>query len=177
MRTFLMLLLACLLGACASVPQPLRGEFPALTPEQAADSQASVRWGGRIIEVLPAPDRTCLEVLGQPLDPRARPRAGDEEIGRFRACKVGFLDPAVFAQGRQVTVTGLIDGSETRQLGEYSYRMPRVAIDELMLWPEPAEIESIYLRHDPFFWNHPWWPSSRVIIIPNHTRPGRTPHS
>lgn len=175
MRTFILLLSSSLLGACASIPQPLRGEFAALTPEQATDAQASVRWGGRIIEVLPAPDRTCLEVLGQPLDTRARPRAGDEEIGRFRACKPGFLDPAVFMQGRQVTVTGRIDGTETRQLGEYSYQMPRVAIDELMLWPEPAEVDSIYLRHDPFFWSHPWWPSPRVIIIPHRARPEHAP--
>lgn len=166
MRTLLLLISLLLLGACASVPAPLQGEYADLAPAQAGDSQARVRWGGRIIEVLPATDRTCLEVLGQPLDARARPRAGDVEIGRFRACKAGFLDPAVFTAGRELTVTGSIDGTEVRALGEYQYRMPRVAIDELLLWPEPAEAESVYLRHDPFFWNHPWWPTPRVILIP-----------
>ena len=42
-----------LLGACASAPQPLQGNFLAVTPEQAVAGQqigAAVRWGGRIVE-------------------------------------------------------------------------------------------------------------------------------
>lgn len=170
MQRILLGFLVVLLSACASVPQPLRGEFADVAPAQGADPAAKVRWGGRVIEVLTSADQTCLEILGLPLDPSARPRLTDTEIGRFRACKSGFLDPAVFTQDREITITGQVVGEDTRQVGEYSYRMPRVAVDSLMLWPDRPDPQAYYLRSDPFFWNHPWWPSPRIIVLPPRGR-------
>lgn len=164
-RSALLLALStALLCGCASIPEPLRGEFSTLSPAQAHDQADSVRWGGRVIEVWPQTGETCLEVLGMPLDASARPRDLDADIGRFRACKSGFLDPAVFLSGREVTVTGKISGSVDRQIGDYSYPMPKVTIDTLLLWPERPQFEQIYMHTDPFF--GPWWGPSPVIMYP-----------
>jgi outer membrane lipoprotein len=163
-RTLLIAIALTLLTACATIPEALRGDFTEVTPEAALGTNATVRWGGRIIDVWPTGQETCLEILGKPLDARARPRATDREIGRFRACQPDFLDPAVFAAGREVTVTGRITGEETRTLGEYAYRMPKLAIEQLLLWPERAEVQRVVIYDDywgPFF---PYPP--RIIVVP-----------
>lgn len=151
---------ACLLSGCVTIPEPLRGEFSDLPPDQATAGAERVRWGGRVIDVLPAAEQTCLEVLGMPLDARARPFDVDADIGRFRACKAGFFDPAVFVSGREVTVTGSVEAQVDRQIGEYTYKMPQVRVDTLFLWPQRPDIERIEIYNDPFpfFGVYPWWP-------------------
>jgi outer membrane lipoprotein len=166
MRTLTAAIALSLLAGCASIPEPLRGDFPELAPESALGSNAAVRWGGRIIDVWPSSGETCLEVLAKPLDTRARPRVTDTEIGRFRACKSDFLDPALFATGREVTITGRIVGEATRTLGEYEYRMPKLAVDELLLWPERPAVQRVHIYDDPFFWGpFPPYPP-RIIVVP-----------
>jgi len=160
-----------LLAGCASVPEPLRGEFAQIEPDAAVGSSGQVRWGGRIVEVLPTPKSTCIEILGMPLDTRARPFNLDHDIGRFRACKTGFLDPAIFIAGREITITGTIAGEDTRQLGEYAYRMPRIEVGEILLWPERPQIERVLVHQDPFFFGRGWWPVAPVIIYTHRTRP------
>lgn len=162
----LVLIAASLLAACATVPEPLRGEFAAVAPSQEAPPGQPVRWGGRVIDVLPGAEQTCLEVLGMPLDGSARPLDLDADIGRFRACKSGFLDPAVFIGGREVTVTGTLATQVERQIGEYTYRMPQLQVATLFLWPERPEYDYIYLQSDGFFGYYPWWPAAPVVIHP-----------
>ena len=142
-----------LVGGCATAPKPLQGEFSALLPEQASVAQPAgerVRWGGGIVTVSPTANQTCIEVLGRDLNESARPRSTPDLIaGRFLACRSGFYDPAIFAPEREVTVTGRIDGYETRRIGEYDYQYPRVAADVIYLWPERREV-GVY-HHSPFF--------------------------
>ncbi len=55
-KSLLPLPLALLLGACATTPQPIAGEFTAVTPAQSVASGRTgerVRWGGVIIRVEP----------------------------------------------------------------------------------------------------------------------------
>jgi outer membrane lipoprotein len=167
----LIVLGASLLTACATIPEPLRGDFAAIDPGQAAPVEQRVRWGGRIVDVLPGPERTCLEVLGMPLDSSARPFDLDADIGRFRACRPGFLDPAVFVSGREITVTGAVEAEVERQIGEYTYRMPQVQVDTLFLWPERPEYDYIYLHSDGFFGYYPWWPAAPMVIHPRPRKP------
>ncbi len=171
MKSILLSLGLTLLVGCASVPEPLRGEFTDVEPDAAIGATGQVRWGGRIVEVMPMPDTTCIEILGMPLDVRARPLDLDHGTGRFRACKGGFLDPAIFATGRDITVTGSVVGEETRELGEYSYRMPRIAIDEVLLWPERPRIEHVRVHDDPFAWRRGWWPVGPVFIYRSRLTP------
>lgn len=162
-----------LLAGCASAPKPLRGEFSAIAPEQASAAQATgdtVRWGGRIVAAVPDADATCIEILGRSLSDIARPtRAADESTGRFLACRSGFYDPAIFAPDRDVTITGRIVGYETRPIGEYEYRYPRVAADTVYLWPERTEY-----RYDPY--PTPFWPAFRPHWWGGYYMPVRAPY-
>lgn len=155
MNRFVLLLAAsATLAGCATPPKPLRGTFAPLAPEQAAStgrSGDSVRWGGRIVAVEPTPEHTCFEVLGRDLGDSARPvRSADQSQGRFIACRTGFYDPAIFTTERDITVTGTITGFETRRIGEYDYRYPRVAAEVIYLWPE--------LSQDRIYYSDPFWP-------------------
>lgn len=173
---------ACLaLGACATVPQPLAGEFTPVTLHQAASANGSqVRWGGEIIETVPGSDHTCIYALSRPLDASARPESDQDSMGRFVACHAGFYDPAIFTKGRDITVVGSLDGTLTRKVGEYDYPYPRVAADTIYLWPRPStrQAERRPFIYDPFWgprWANPYWyPGPRVIVVPTHDHPDST---
>lgn len=173
MKTATLTVLSLALTGCATAPKPLQGEFAALMPAEASIRQRLgdvVRWGGAIVAVTPAPAETCFEVLGRDLDASGRPlRADDTSSGRFLACRAGFYDPAIFAPDREVTVTGRIDGFESRRIGEYDYNYPRLAAEVVYLWPE-RRTEDFYYHADPF------WPSSHPFWWGGHYIPVRHSH-
>jgi outer membrane lipoprotein len=162
LRLAIPLLAALSLGACASAPKPIRGEFSTLSPEQASQQGtpgATVRWGGSLIAVEPEASRTCFTVLSRPLRSDGKPQLKREVTdGRFIACRSGFYDPALFAEGRDVTFTGQIGGFERRAIGSYEFNYPRLDADVVYLWEEREE--RIDPRHAyPYrspFWG-PWW--------------------
>ena len=144
------------LAACATQPTPLQGEYATVTPRDASTIDATgqvVRWGGRIVQTEPHDNRTCFEVISTRLDVSARPYwASDVDDGRFIACRSGFYDPAVFEPNREVTFTGHIEGYDTRKIGGYDYRFPRVAADVVYLWPIHERVD--VLTYPPPW---PWW--------------------
>lgn len=171
---------ALTLGGCATVPAPLAGDnFAALTPEQAASQNASgarVRWGGEIINVEPRADVTCFEVLSRELWPDARPKARDHSDGRFMACSKGFYDPATYPRGRDLTVTGTLNGTERHKVGDYDYTFPLVTADQVYLWPRREYVYTYpyygWGPYDPFWgpyggWGG-WWAPPPVIIVHGH---------
>ena len=145
-----------LLTACATSPQPLQGQFAPVTPRQAVDRDSTgtvVRWGGRVVSVDPGENRTCFEMLSTGLDGSGRPYWKTDEVGgRFIACRTGFYDPALFEKNREVTFTGRIDGYESRRIGGYDYRFPRIAADVVYLWPMRERV-NVITRPEPW----PWW--------------------
>ena len=66
---------------------------------------------------------------------RARTTTPTTDDGRFIACRTGFYDPAVFEPNREMTFTGRIEAYDTRKIGGFDYRFPRVAADVVYLWP------------------------------------------
>jgi outer membrane lipoprotein len=157
LRILVLAATTALLAACATAPKPLQGAFTAVNPRDAVATPqvgAPVRWGGRIIETKPGQNNTCFQLVSRPLSGSGRPMssAPDATDGRFIACRAGFYDPAVFTEGREVTFVGRIDGYETARIGEYDYRLPRVAADVVYLWPEVREVE---IRPSPFY--DPYW--------------------
>lgn len=155
-RLVILALGGTLLAACASQPRPLQGTFTEITPQQAAATDATgsvVRWGGRIVQVEPQPNRTCFEMISTRLSAYGRPYwATDDVGGRFLACRNGFYDPALFERNREVTFTGRIAGYDNRRIGEYDYRLPRIEADVIYLWPIRERVDVI-TRPAPW----PWW--------------------
>ena len=155
------------LASCATMPGDLAGRYAAITPQQAGASGASgtpVRWGGKIIETDPGRTKTCIYVLGEPLSHRtARPRIERDSIGRFVACRNGFYDPEVYAKGREVTVTGILQGTRVRKTGRYEYTYPSIVADTIHLWPARVAYRGYYGYNSPYytpFWGpayNPWW--------------------
>lgn len=150
-------LAALLASGCATVPEPLRGDFAPPTPEESGDQHVDqrVRWGGSIVDTRPGEAETCIEVLARALDDRARPRSGDANQGRFLACRDGFEDPAVFERGRDITVIGTLTGFVEGRIGDFRYIYPRVSADTLFLW---GEERPVHYYHDPMWYYDPWWP-------------------
>jgi len=74
------------------------------------------------------------EVIGRPLQKGGRPDTLGASDGRFIAVVAGFLDPEDYTTGRSVTVTGAINGAETRKIGEADYNYPIVAVTDHQLW-------------------------------------------
>jgi outer membrane lipoprotein len=148
--------LVLLVAGCASQPRPLQGTFAQISPNDAIardSTGAMVRWGGRIVRTEPLANRTCFEMISTRLGSYGRPYwASDDVGGRFIACRAGFYDPALFKPDREVTFTGRVEGYENRRVGEYDYRLPRVAADVVYLWPIRERVDVI-TRPAPW----PWW--------------------
>jgi outer membrane lipoprotein len=181
------------LGACATMPQPLQGNYANVTAmgaQQGGAGGTQVRWGGEIIKTEPGPQETCFYILSRPLDGQARPKLGDagQSQGRFMACHPGFYDPEVFTRGRELTVTGTLQGTVTRKVGEYEYAYPRVEANVVYLWPKrPIYVGTPYPPgfYDPFWgpgwgpwgygYGYPYWGGPRVIVV-HRAPPPPPPH-
>jgi outer membrane lipoprotein len=182
------------LAACATVPQPLQGTYTDVTSvaaQQGGTSSVQVRWGGQIIKTEPGPQETCFYVLSRPLDDQARPKGGDNNgstQGRFVACRAGFYDPEVFTTGRDITFTGVLQGTVSEKVGEYNYAYPRLEANVVYLWPQRVYTNYGPGYYDPF-WGPYWGPwggygwggygwggygwgggyyRTRVIVAPHH---------
>jgi outer membrane lipoprotein len=191
---FLSVVGALALGGCATIPQPLAGNYAPVTLDAARSGTANaaqVRWGGEIVETQPQERQTCFFVLAEPLDSQARPKAGGESLGRFVACKQGFYDPEVFAKGREITVTGTLNGTVQHKIGQFDYAYPKVEASNVYLWPKrPLYIQRPYDPWnrwgpwgDPFWggwgpWGYgysPWYAPPRVIVVPRNPPPPPPP--
>lgn len=158
--------LAAAVAGCVTAPKVLQGEFADITPRDSVAGDArglQVRWGGQLIDTMPMPEHTCFQILSRPLASNSRPveRHRDRSDGRFIACRDGFYDPEVFRPGRELTISGRIEGQQRISVGEYEYTVPRVAAQTIYLWPvRPLVVESRdpWGRYDPF-WGGPFgWP-------------------
>jgi outer membrane lipoprotein len=151
-RPALLISLALVLGACASAPAPLQGQYSAILPSEAATRGTTgehVRWGGQVVGVHNAASESCFEIVAKPLSADGRPLVRDRSEGRFIACRAGFYDPAVFTAGRELTIAGTVTAFETRRIDEYDYRYPRVAAEVVYLWPERRDVDVVVER--PYF--------------------------
>jgi outer membrane lipoprotein len=144
MRVPVLLAAAALLGAgCATTPFPeelTRSVDRALTlKELRADPQAHVGarviLGGNIVATVPRPGVTEIEVLSHRLGGGDVPERGDRTDGRFLVRAREFLDPAVYARGRRLTVLGTVAGVEERRVGELPYAYPVLSAERIKLWP------------------------------------------
>lgn len=147
---------ALIVSGCASIPAPLAGDFAEFQPNQATDRSvgAQVRWGGSIVETQPGRDETCVEILARELDRELRPVGGDNHFGRFLACRSGFQDPAIFTPGRDITVVGRMESFVDGEIGEFTYRYPRLSAEVMYLWSVRPDM--ILVSGSPFY--DPWWP-------------------
>lgn len=136
----LIAILVLMLTGCAVHPRPqalhvdsrLRPQDVLAHPQKSQG--ARVRWGGMVLNDKVGPVRSTLTILAYPLSRRGRPLLQRSSWGRFQAVAAGYLDPAVFAQGRLVTVVGAVGSTRTGLIGKARYVYPRIHILETHIW-------------------------------------------
>ena len=158
---FICTILPLLYGCASKVPGSLK-QAPESSPSlQSVQSQANnyqgvrVLWGGTIVQLENHPTSSHIEIVARALNKTGKPERGDQSEGRFIAHIEGFLDPAIYADGRALTVTGKILKIEERKLGQMQYTYPVVRVESHHLWPQEEE-HHIY-EYDPLF-HDPWYP-------------------
>ena len=113
--------------------------FKAVLQDPDSYKGKTVLWGGKIIQTRNTQDTTWIELLQQPLAHNDRPILGGASEGRFLIRHEGFLDPAVYGRGRELTLVGEVRGRETRQEDEIDYSYPVVSDKQLVLWGPEQE--------------------------------------
>jgi outer membrane lipoprotein len=117
-----------------------------------------VLWAGVIVKTTPRQGETVIEILEKPRGGDCRPENGDATGGRFLAVHQRFLDPAIYARGREITVVGTITGTQVRTIGELEYSYPVLSLTNHILWPyKKRSFDYFYPRAYPAYPYYPFY--------------------
>ena len=166
-RSAALLLAAALFAGCATTAplQPdiraaaMPVDFPDLMANPERFRGETVILGGEIIDAVPTANGTRLNVLQTRTDAAERPGSSDTSQGRFVAMYQGFLDPAIYATGRQVTVAGTVAGAQAQTVGNTQQTQPLINAQQVYLWPQPQP--RYYYAPGPYYYYpfyNPFWP-------------------
>lgn len=175
------LVLATILSSCSAMSQNVRKEadtsIPFDTLKQHTEEYIgkTVILGGYVLEVRNLPQATHIIVLQTPLDFQDHPKQRDQSQGRFIVMHEGFLDPAVYEEGRMITVGGPVIGKEIVKVDGYSYPTVAVKSVEIHLWVKEEKRQTYPFFpspfYDPFFYDpfYPWpGPYRHPYYLPRH---------
>jgi outer membrane lipoprotein len=115
--------------------------------------------GGEILQTTNLRDATRIEVLQRPLGDSEAPKLTETTGGRFMALCKGYLDPAVYAQRRRLTIAGQVLGSYDGKVGEADYTYPLISCEETHIFPS-ATAEALWYAANPWWYGggyyYPW---------------------
>lgn len=144
-------------GCAHAISESLRAQaepslpFAHLRANPEAYKDRTVILGGEILHTENLQQGTRLEVLQRSLDRTEAPVRTDATGGRFMAMCPEYLDPAVYARGRRITIAGRVLGSYTGKVGEVEYIYPLISCEEVHLWPRAVAVTPPYY-YDPWYW-------------------------
>ena len=116
-----------------------------------------VIFSGIILEAVNTEEGTLLTVLQKPAGPGGRPVDADQSGGRFLALIPYFVDVAIYAPGRAVTVAGRVIGKKPMPLGRTTYGYPYIRVEEIHLWRDLPEYHFGFGFRYQFFNADPIW--------------------
>ena len=158
------------LGCAYTISPELRKDLDTnLTFEQIFENTEGfigkrVLLGGVIVETRVLNDGTEVEVVQKKIDSSGYPEAGDQSGGRFIFFKKSFLEPEIYAKGRDITGVGKIKGTTMGKVGERPYKFPVIEAEELVLREDIERNPYFYPPYwDPWFTPNqyrPYWPYS-----------------
>ncbi|MGL5948721.1 MAG: Slp family lipoprotein [Aeromonas sp.] len=172
-----LLLVASSLFGCAAFDEPVPAELAfapaaALVPFSPADAGKGeipaaqmpagllryARWSGLIAKVENRRETSWVEVVYLPLNAKGVPLQAEQSLGRFVAVFNGFIDPAIYAPGRSLTLLGTLGEPVAGHVGEFAYRFARLDVRQHKLWPKVVPVEVRY--REPLFYPYgdPFWP-------------------
>ena len=157
-------------AACTSVlpKRALQGvdrqlRFAQIAADPGAYQGRTLLLGGLIVDNRGAAGGSTLEVLRYRLDRWQEPTRVDPERRRFLVHSGRFLDPALYAPGLFITLTGTVIGSRTLPLAGRPYRYPVFRLGAVHVWPRRPEPPRHYAwppyypyYPDPYwYWGYP----------------------
>ncbi len=96
-----------------------------------------VLMGGEIVETRNQGKEVVIEIMQKPLSHATdRPLENGRADGRFLVKYDESKDPAVYAKGRDITVTGTVVGKEVLKINQKEYTYLVLQNKETYLWPE-----------------------------------------
>ena len=144
------------MGCAHVISEPLRQQaqplvsFAQLRTNPEALKGRTVILGGEILQTTNLREGTRIEILQRPLNESETPKLTDTTGGRFMAFCEEYLDPAVYAQRRRITVAGEVLGTYTGNVGEVDYLYPLISCEEIHLFPTAS---AEFRRYSAY----PWW--------------------
>ncbi|HXH12751.1 MAG TPA: Slp family lipoprotein [Alphaproteobacteria bacterium] len=150
------------MGCAHVVSEPLRQQadttlsFAELRANPEAFKGHTVILGGEILQTTNLREGTRIEILQRPLNSSGRPVFTDDTGGRFMAFCQEYLDPAVYAPRRRITVAGQVLGSHTGKVGEVDYLYPLISCQEVHLFPSASAGVRRYAG-DPWWYDDPYF--------------------
>ena len=151
--------LGLLLAGCASAfpDEVMRTVDRSITVDElrrdpAGHKGARVIVGGEILSTQPRQGQTEIEVLARRLGDGGSPERSDRSPGRVLLRTADFLDPAIYAAGRRITVVGTVIGAEERKVGELPYRYPVIDVERIRLWSQDVVLGPPYYPAPYYYW-------------------------
>jgi outer membrane lipoprotein len=112
--------------------------------------------GGTIDQITNLKQGTLIEVVQKHLDYWGKPKRTKTTGGRFLVLHPRYLNPMVYAPGREITVAGEVEGTSSKALGNSEYDYVIVVSKELKLWQlerqswsKPQWIDPLYDPSSP----------------------------
>jgi outer membrane lipoprotein len=123
-------------------------------------------YGGIIAETVNMKDGAEIEVVQTPLDRWGNVISRDISDGRFIIAVKRNLDPLIFRTGREITMAGVLTGTQKVMMGGVDYTYPVFEAKEIQLRPEeryPVWRDPFYYPY-PYYWYDPYW--NRPFLSP-----------
>ena len=159
-RVMIALSLAGFMASCAPFSAQIMSQvektltYPVVRIDPDRYVGKTVLWGGVIAEVTNKQNETDLKIRQAELDFEKRPKNLDQSAGRFIVRYAGFLDPAIYQAGREISVAGEVVGKEVLPLGKIEYSYPVILAKEIHLWEKLYALRPYY----PYYWDPFWGP-------------------
>ena len=160
MRWLLFSIALIFLNGCSGLPKAMKNEpykdvgLNTVKADFASYMEMPLRWGGKIINVTNKENLSQVQLLFYPLNRLGRPSITVKTEGRFMISANEFLDPAVYKEGVEVTVLGVLTGKIKQQVGEKILTLPVLSIKHIHLWPDRRQYDDngyYYLRSPYYF--------------------------
>lgn len=149
------------LTGCSGLPAPMRDapyhevQLSEVSSNISAHKGQPLRWGGSIINVTNTENKSQAQILFYPLNFYGRPQTERETEGRFVISSTQFLDPAIYKEGSEITVTGILSKEIKQKIGEKYLTLPLLTIEHIHLWPKLQNIDDRYGRSYLYYHNYP----------------------
>ena len=153
-------------ASCSVISSQVRKEadppvaFETLMKEANAYVGRTVIVGGYILETDKLADKSAILTLQAPLGFRGAPKSRDKSQGRFIVVHKDFLDPAVYREGRKITVAGYVAGLTTEENERCPHTCLNIESREIHLWPE------YYYQGKNYHYGDPPYPSRLILHDP-----------